>query len=521
MNLICPSCSARYFVDEEKVSEKGFRCNVCKHFFPPQKKEESSAPPSANDKVKAAFDPAVFRAQGHRVVDLLADYLANAISAKDMPVSLWLPPEKREKLWPAEFPNTDPDRGIREIVSEVLSQSIHLHHPRFMGHQVSVPLPMATLFDLVISMLNNGMAVYEMGAVMTVIERSLIKWMSSQLGLPDGADGVFTSGGSAGNLTAMLAARQVKSGKDTWTNGDDQKLTVLGSAQSHYSIQRSLQIMGMGRDAFWPVQVDEEHRLLPSKLADAKKNAEANGRKVIAVVGSACSTATGSFDPLNEIADFCQKHKLWFHVDGAHGASLILSKKHRHLLSGVERADSITWDAHKMMMMPSLCTAVIFREASRSYEAFAQEASYLFTNRDPKDEWYNMASRTLECTKRAMGLKLYASLSMYGPSIFEEYIDSMIALAKTFADKIKARSNFELAIEPACNIVCFRFKPQTVVNLDVLQHKIRQQLLTEGSFYIVQTQLSKGLFLRTTLLNPFTTEQDLEALLQAIEQLPS
>jgi L-2,4-diaminobutyrate decarboxylase len=520
MNLICPSCSARYFVDEEKVSERGFRCNVCKHFFPPQKEEAPSAPPSSHDKLRAAFDPAVFRAQGHRVVDLLADYLSNATQGK-MPVSLWLPPDKRATLWPATFPDPNPERGVSEIVSEVLAQSIHLHHPRFLGHQVSVPLPMATLFDLVISMLNNGMAVYEMGAVMTVIERNLIQWMASQLGFPATADGVFTSGGSAGNLTALLAARQVKAGTDVWQHGSTPKLTVLGSAQSHYSIQRSLQVMGLGRDSFWPVEVDEHFRMLPSKLADAKKNAEANGRKVIAVVGSACSTATGSFDPLNEIADFCHKYNLWFHVDGAHGASIILSKKHRHLLAGVSRADSITWDAHKLMMMPSLCTAVIFREESRSYEAFAQEASYLFTNRDPREEWFNMASRTLECTKRAMGLKLYAALSMYGPSIFEEYIDAMIALSKTFADKIKSRSNFELAVEPACNIVCFRYKPRVVVNLDVLQHKIKQQLMTEGSFYIVQTQLPQGLFLRTTILNPFTTEQDLEALLQSIEQLPT
>ena len=518
MDLTCPSCSAHYFVNEARIQEKGFRCNVCQHFFPPKPATNKTEAPSPNDRIKAAFDPAVFRAQGHRVVDLLADYLSKATQGQ-MPVSLSMPADKRQTLWPAEFPHPNQERGVAELVSEVLAQSIHLHHPRFMGHQVGVPLPMATLFDLVISMLNNGMAIYEMGAVMTVVERSLIRWMATQLGLPKGADGVFTSGGSAGNLTALLAARQVKAGSDVWSKGNTEKLTILCADQAHYSIQRAAQIMGLGKEGFWPVPVDEHFRLRPEALLDAKKAAEAAGRRVIAVVGSACSTATGAFDPLTKIAEFCKQYNLWFHVDAAHGASAILSNTHKKLLAGIEHADSVVWDAHKMMMMPALCTAVLFKEESRSYEAFAQEASYLFTNHNPKEEWFNMASRTLECTKRAMGLKLYAALSTYGPDFFGQYIDAMFSLSKTFADKIKNRPNFELAIDPECNIVCFRYKPNTVVNLDLLQHKIRQQLLAEGAFYIVQTQLPKGLYLRTTLLNPFTTEGDLDTLLQSIEQL--
>jgi L-2,4-diaminobutyrate decarboxylase len=518
MDLICPVCSARYFVNEARAQEKGFRCNVCQHSFPATPLETKSLTPDLNDRLRAAFEPAVFRAQGHRVVDLLADYLSKATQGQ-MPVSLAVPADHRQTLWPAEFPSPNQERGVAEIVSEVLAQSIHLHHPRFMGHQVGVPLPMATLFDLVISMLNNGMAVYEMGAVMTVVERSLIRWMAAQLGLPKGADGVFTSGGSAGNLTALLAARQVKAGTDIWGTGNTEKLTVLGADQAHYSIQRAVQIMGFGKEGFWPVPVDENFRMRPDALLEAKKTAEAAGRRVIAVIGSACSTATGAFDPLAQIAAFCKQHNLWFHVDGAHGASAILSGTHKKLLAGIEHADSVVWDAHKMMMMPSLCTAVLFKDENRSYEAFAQEASYLFTNRNPKEEWFNLASRTLECTKRAMGLKLYASLSLYGPAFFGQYIDAMFALSKTFAEKIKNRPGFELAIDPECNIICFRYVPKATSNPDALQQKIRQQLLAEGAFYIVQTQLPKGLYLRTTLLNPFTTKEDLDALLQSIEQL--
>lgn len=518
MELLCPRCSAKYFVDEQRFQEKGFRCNVCQHLFAPQVTKD--APPQTPEaRVRAAFDPSVFRAQGHRMVDLLADYLQKSTQNQGMPVVLFMPPEKLQTLWPTEFPHPNGERGVSEITSELLAQSMHLHHPRFMGHQVSAPLPMAALFDLAISILNNGMAVYEMGPAMTVIERAMIRWMAKQVGFPTSADGIFTSGGSLGNLTVLLAARQAKAGRDVWKEGSEPKLTVLGAEQAHYSIQRAVQIMGWGKEGFWPVPVDERFRLKASALKEAKQAAEAKGRKVIAVIGSACSTALGAFDPLEEIADFCKEHSLWFHVDGAHGASAVLSPKYRSLLRGAERADSLIWDAHKMMMMPSLCTAVLFREEGRSYEAFAQEASYLFTDRNPKEEWFNLANRTLECTKRAMGLKLYAALSMYGPELFGQYVEMMFDLAKTFAEKLKAAKDFELAVEPECNIVCFRYKPQFPASVDLTQYKVRQRLLAEGSFYVVQTQLPKGLFLRVTLINPFTTPADLDALLASIRSL--
>src|SRR5262249_25965069 len=155
-----------------------------------------------------------------------------------------------------------------------------------------------------------------------------------------------------------------------------------------------------------PVPVDDRFRMQPEALAQAKREAEERGRKVIAVVASAGSTATGAFDPLDAIADFCAAHGLWLHVDGAHGARAMLSPTHRARLAGLSRADSIVWDAHKMMMMPALVTAVLFRDGKRSYQAFAQEASYLFEERSLDDEWHNAATRTLECTKLMMGMKL-------------------------------------------------------------------------------------------------------------------
>jgi L-2,4-diaminobutyrate decarboxylase len=236
---------------------------------------------------------------------------------------------------------------------------------------------------------------------------------------------------------------------------------------------------------------------------------------VIGVVASAASTATGAFDPLEPIADFCAAHDLWLHVDGAHGAAVALSDRYRSLVAGVERADSVVWDAHKMLLQPALVTAVLFRDAARSYATFAQEASYLFAR--PTDlAWWNGSARTIECTKRMIAFKLYATLAIYGRDFFARYVERCVDRAAHFARSIAASDDFELAVEPQCNIVCFRHRPSGAVDLDAVQEEARRRLLDEGSFYIVQTRLPTGIFLRVTVINPLTTVQVLAALLDRI-----
>jgi len=457
--------------------------------------------------VKSAFDPEAFRSLGHQLVDQLADYLRDVPS---LPVLPWREPAEHVAAWPVDGVARG-ERAAFDLLARVVAESNHLHHPRYVGHQVTSPLPIAALCDLVSSLLNNGNAVYEMGPVVTAMERNLVRFLAATLGFPDGADGVLTSGGSAGNLTALLAARQAKAGFDAWGGGATAGplLAVLASEQTHYCIARSLQIMGLGKAGAQPVPVDARFRLRVDALDAARRAAEASGRKVIAVVASAGSTATGAFDPLAEVADFCAEHDLWLHVDGAHGASAVLSEQQRPRLRGIERADSVVWDAHKMMLMPALVTAVLFRDGARSYEPFAQEASYLFSGAAPEEQWFNLAGRTLECTKSMMALKLYVALAAYGREYFADYVDGRFALAQRFADALEAAEDFELAVRPDCNIVCFRLRGAD-------QAAIRRRLLAEGRFYLVQTTLPAGVFLRVTLINPATSDADLAALLDAV-----
>jgi L-2,4-diaminobutyrate decarboxylase len=473
--------------------------------------------PNFRDRAAAAYDAERFRSQGHALVDQLADYLASATRGA-MPVMPPEPPAENLARFPATFPE-EPAGELQPFIQRVLAASHHLHHPRYVGHQVSAPLPLAALCDMVSALLNNGMAVYEMGPAATAMETHVLRWMAGQLGLPESAGGVLTSGGSVGNLTALLAARQARAGYDAWGGGSSAgpPLTVLVPETAHYCIARATKLMGWGAAGITPVAVDAHFRLRPEALKEALAAATRAGRKPIAVVACAGSTATGAFDPLEAVADFCERHGLWFHVDGAHGASAALSPRYRHQVKGIERADSVVWDAHKMMMVPALITAVLFRDGARSFEAFAQEASYLFHGQDTRRR-SDLGLRTLECTKLMMGLKLYSCLSLLGTRFFADYVTASFDLARRFAERLRASDDFELAVPPDCNIVCFRYTPAGVPasELDALQARLREQLITRGDFYLVQTTLPKGVYLRTTLINPLTSDEDLEALLDAL-----
>jgi L-2,4-diaminobutyrate decarboxylase len=474
----------------------------------------------------AAFDPETFRAQAHAVVDQLADYLRHA-QRRDMPVLPPRSPADAARAWPAHFEANRAPSAFEDLIGRVLSESNHFHHPRNVGHQVAAPLPLAAICDFVAALLNNGMAVYETGPVSTVMDRAIVQWLASQVGFPAGADGMLTSGGSAGNLTALLAARQATAGFDSWNDGlggsaqsrrgEAPLPCLLTSEQTHYCVARAVKIMGWGAAGVRTVATDAQFRLRADALDDARREAERAGRRVVAVVASAGSTSTGAYDPLQGIADFCQSRGIWMHVDGAHGACAALSKRHAHLVAGLERADSFVIDAHKMLLMPALLTAVVFRDGRRSYEAFSQSAAYLFEGAaDPTSEWFNMGTRTLECTKRMMSLKLYVALRALGPDVFAEHIERTFALTARFAAQLQQAGDFEVATPPEGNILCFRYTPAGVGDLDALQARIRQRLLAAGDFYLVQTRLRDSVFLRTTIINPLTTDRDLEALASAV-----
>lgn len=476
--------------------------------------------------LRAAFDVDTFRRSGARMLEQMSGYLDDALHGRGA-VLPYREPSEMLARWPLE-PSTyvhesppgpsAPSATLEALTSRMLTDATQLHHAGFVGHQVAPPLPLAALCDLAADMLNNGMAVYEMGQGGTAMELHVIRWMCNTLGLGPHAGGVLTSGGTLATLTALLAMRQACAGWNVWNEGSaDQPMpAILVGAQAHYCADRAVRIMGWGEGGLVKVPVDDRFRMRADLLEAALAQARADGRRVLGVVASACSTATGAFDPIEPIADFCEQHGLWLHVDGAHGAALALSPKHRHLLRGIERADSVIWDAHKMLLQPALVTAVLFRDQRHSAGAFAQDASYLLDTAHD-DAWFDLASRTFECTKRMMSFKLYATLAVFGPALFDAYVTRVVDLARDFAALLRRTDDFEVAVDPECNIVCFRHRPASFTGpdeaLDELQASIRRRVIASGAFYPVQTRLDGRLWLRTTLMGPFTTIEDLGRLI--------
>lgn len=468
-----------------------------------------------------AFDPEEFRENGHHMVDLLADYLNKCRNGAHFPVLPWKSPDQMFKDWDTDFSQPSKD-GLGEFFSSVIDQSIHLHHPKYMGHQVVPPAPTAALMELMSAFLNNSMAVYEVGPLSSALEKIVVQWLCSALGMGKKAGGILTSGGSIGNLTGLLAARRHKTDYDLWEEGTrgEHPPAIMVSEESHYSIARAVKIMGWGENGIIKIPVNKRREIDNNQLENYYRRAVESGRQVIAVVANACTTSTGSYDPLEEIAAFCKKHGLWFHIDAAHGGGAVLTKKYKHLVKGIEKADSVVIDFHKMLLCPALTTAVVFKNGDDAYETFSQKASYLL-NTKKKGNWFDIAERTLECTKKMMGIKIYALLKTYGVQLFSDYITKTYDLGKEFAEIIGKTDDFETALEPASNILCFRYVGvgKNVREWNDINRKVRERIKEDGEFYIVQTVIAGAVYLRVTLMNPFTSRNDLVRLLEVIRNV--
>jgi len=267
--------------------------------------------------------------------------------------------------------------GFASFLVKYLSNSTRMFHPGYMAHQVAVPDFPAALADLVHGTIHNPMAIYEMGPSAAAVEMAVVQWMLEKIGWGENGSGVLTHGGSLANLTALLAAR-AETAPEVWSEGNDGSLAILAPPTSHYSISRAASILGIGAKSILPLEVDENEVVIPDAVNEAVQRAANSDKRIVALVANACATGTGLHDPLDELAAICAEDSIWLHVDGAHGASALVSEKEKHLLKGVDGANSVTWDAHKMLRTSGLCTGVLFRDPNSLDRAFTQDASYIF-----------------------------------------------------------------------------------------------------------------------------------------------
>ncbi len=410
---------------------------------------------------------------------------------------------------------------LEDFLETYLGACHRIQHPASMGHQVSCPEPAAVAAAFVDAFTNNPMAIYEMGPAAATVEFAVVNWMLGKAGwrpqpwpgqgdsrLEHGA-GVLTHGGSLAQLTALAAAR-ARACPQAWEEGVDPSLVVVAAADAHYSVGRACGILGLGRRRLLEPPVDAFGRIDPQGLDAMLARLRRSGRRVMAVVANAGCTAAGLYDDLRAIGEVCQSHGVWLHVDGAHGGAALVSPRLRHLLDGVELARSLIWDAHKMMRAPGLCAAVLLRDHEDLDQAFRQQASYLF--HDKEQPGFDAISRTVECTKAGLGLKVFFALAAGGEQAMAAYVEGRWALAAEAARAIAESDDMELAVMPQANIVCFR--PEGMEDDAVLA--LRNGLVASGAVYITTTAFAGRRWLRLTFMNPQTIMADVERMLDLV-----
>jgi len=418
------------------------------------------------------------------------------------------------------------EERFRDLAGEALARGQNLHDPRYIGHQVPPPSPIAGLFDSLGTVTNQVMAVYEMGPWATAVERALIERWGAAIGYPSGTfAGLITSGGSLANLTALLTARNValEGCFETGVRREHRPALVV-QGDAHYCIARSAGILGLGTDSIIKAPLDDQRRMDPGQLNLILRRLQDEGRKVIAVVACAGATPTGAFDPLEPIADICERRDVWMHVDAAHGGGTAFSERHWHLLRGAERANSVICDAHKMLFTPALCAFVFYKNREHRFDAFRQTAPYLFDPSNPGAAEYDCGLMTIECTKRAAAYGLWGLWSLCGSSLFGDLVDVTFETTRVLYDMLRAADDFEPLHEPQSNILVFRHIPERLrsVDLEVLgnfNREVRKRLIHSGRFYITQTTLNGAGAMRCTVMNPLTGQRELQELLEAIREI--
>lgn len=421
---------------------------------------------------------------------------------------------------------------LRHVGESILQHSVIVSHPGCIAHLHCPPLMPALAAELLISATNQSMDSWDQSPAATLLEQRMVDWLCRKFGYDASADGVFTSGGTQSNFMGLLLARDryardrlnwliQKQGLPPQAN----RFRILCSTVSHFTIRQAAALLGLGEQAVVTVETDANYRLCPwlvdRKLTELKQQ----GFLPIALVATVGTTDFGSIDPLPALSECAKEHELWLHVDAAYGGALVLSDRHRHKLAGIEAADSITVDFHKLFYQPISCGAFLLKERSH-FNLFELHADYLNPETNIALGILDLVTKSLQTTRRFDALKLFISLQALGRQTLAEIIDTTIELASATARLIEVDPALELANHPTINAVVFRYYPThvpTSVNsvtwANQINSKIRISLLQRSVAVIAQTQIENCTYLKFTLLNPCTTMTHIQSILNAVKQL--
>ncbi|XP_029102134.1 glutamate decarboxylase 2 isoform X2 [Scleropages formosus] len=468
------------------------------------------------------------------VVNILLAYIVESFDRSTKVIDFHYP---NELLQSNNWELSDEPETLDDILLScraTLKYAIKTAHPRYFN-QLSTGLDMVGLAaDWLTSTANTNMFTYEVAPVFVLLEYVTLKKMREMIGWPERrGDGIFSPGGAISNMYAMLLAR-FKMFPEVKEKGMSSvpRLAAFTSEHSHFSIKKGAAALGIGTESVILIKADERGKMIPSDLERRLVEAKQKGFVPFFVSATAGTTVYGAFDPLIAIADICKKHGVWMHVDGAWGGSLLMSRKHRWKLNGVERADSVTWNPHKMMSVPLQCSALLVKEEGLMQKCNQMQACYLFQQDKHYDLSYDTGDKALQCGRHVDIFKLWLMWRAKGTIGFEAQIDKCLELSEYLYNKIKDREGYQMVFDgkPQHTNVCFWYLPPGIRYLEDKEEKMRRlhkvapvikaRMMEYGTTMVsYQPQGDKVNFFRMVISNPAATFEDIDFLIEEIERL--
>jgi aromatic-L-amino-acid/L-tryptophan decarboxylase len=455
---------------------------------------------------------------------LVEDYLA---TIEERPVFPALSAAAVSSSLPQELPvYPEPVEALLDDCRTLLDASRHNGHPRFFGYVASPASPAGVYGDLLASALNANVTSWRSAPSATDVERTVVRWLGELTGFP-ASDGVLMSGGSIANLLAVHIASRAALGRGAGAAGlagIGQRLLMYVSTETHHSMIKAADILGLGTDNVRQVRADDGGAMNAAALRRTLSADAAAGGQPFMIVGTAGTTATGAIDPLAELASIADEYGCWFHVDAAYGGAAAMVEELKPMFAGLASADSITLDPHKWLYAPLDCAALLLRDAMAAPDVLAESsnAAYIETSGYQDAEAFVFWDRSIELSRRFRGLKLWLLLRTHGTSAIAQSIAEDCRLARRLAEAVDADPQLEMLAPVTLSICCFRVVPSVMrddeAGLDALNAAIITAVQRKGTAYISGASVHGKTALRACIINFRTTERDLELLLDAVHR---
>ena len=396
--------------------------------------------------------------------------------------------------------------------ARVLDASISPSRPLYLGYIGSTGLEIGVLASALMATYDANLAVAAGGA--DLVEEQTLRWVADFVGFPF-AEGAFTSGGMTSNLTALLAARERALPGCRVDGLGDRKAAVYCSAESHHSVVRAVEVCGLGSSAVRSIPVDEKHRMRADALEEALSKDMAAGVVAVAVVATAGTTLTGAVDPIDAVAEVCERHGVWLHIDGAYGLPGAAAPSAAPLFAGLERADSATIDAHKWLGVQKSCSVVLLSERGRLRAAFGHEERYMLHEGDVA----NPVDRTLEYSRPFRSLRLWMAFRVYGAARYRAWIEATLANARLLAEMLRDSSEFELLHDPMLSTVCFQHVPPGADNIDAHNIDLAHEMQRDGRVFLAPATVDGHACLRVCFVNFRTTTEGVAFVIEVAREI--